>query len=41
MGLFEDWETETLHAQGWSRAGEPKAPPAPRVHPRVVPRGEG
>ncbi|WAU82496.1 DUF6300 family protein [Streptomyces sp. Qhu-G9] len=39
--LFEDWETETMHAEGWSRAAEPKAPPAPPVHPRLVPRGEG
>ncbi|WAU81449.1 DUF6300 family protein [Streptomyces sp. Qhu-G9] len=41
QGLFEDWETETMHAQGWSRAGEPEVPPAPLVHPRAVPRGEG
>ncbi|WP_326762757.1 DUF6300 family protein [Streptomyces phaeochromogenes] len=39
--LFEDWETETMHAQGWSRAAEPEAPPAPPVHPRLVPRGQG
>ncbi|WP_405778843.1 DUF6300 family protein [Streptomyces sp. NBC_01378] len=27
--LFEDWETETMHAHGWSRAPQPEAPPSP------------
>ncbi|GHA73222.1 hypothetical protein GCM10010372_84510 [Streptomyces tauricus] len=39
--LFEDWETETPHAHGWARAAEHEAPPAPPVHPRPVPRGQG
>ncbi|MFF1680776.1 DUF6300 family protein [Streptomyces sp. NPDC058256] len=39
--LFEDWETETMHAHGWSRAAEPEAPSAPPAHPRLVPRGTG
>ncbi|MDI6521702.1 DUF6300 family protein [Streptomyces coelicoflavus] len=25
--LFEDWETETMHAHGWARAPQPDAPP--------------
>jgi hypothetical protein len=24
--LFQDWETETMHAHGWARAQEPEAP---------------
>ncbi|MER6274406.1 DUF6300 family protein [Streptomyces sp900105755] len=28
--LFEDWETETMHAQGWARA--PRNPRLPSVH---------
>ncbi|MGW0572986.1 DUF6300 family protein [Streptomyces tauricus] len=39
--LFEDWETETMHAHGWARAAEPEAPPAQPVHPHLVPRGSG
>ncbi|MFK0112078.1 DUF6300 family protein [Streptomyces sp. NPDC091217] len=31
--LFEDWETETMHAHGWARAQEPEAPPSPLPHP--------
>ncbi|MFE7076479.1 hypothetical protein ACFU96_40970 [Streptomyces sp. NPDC057620] len=39
--LFEDWETEVMHAHGWARATEPEAPPSPQVHPGLVPRGHG
>ncbi|MET7575185.1 DUF6300 family protein [Streptomyces sp. NPDC005492] len=27
--LFEDWETETMHAHGWARAQPPEAPLSP------------
>ncbi|MFF4542144.1 hypothetical protein [Streptomyces aureus] len=37
--LFEDWETETMHSHGWSRALHPETPPA-RRH-RYVSRHKG
>ncbi|MFJ8158775.1 DUF6300 family protein [Streptomyces sp. NPDC094468] len=39
--LFEDWETETMHAQGWMPAPQPDAPPSPPTHLRLVPPGRG
>ncbi|MFF9627256.1 DUF6300 family protein [Streptomyces griseosporeus] len=39
--LFEDWETETMHAPGWTRAPRPEAPPSSPTHLRLVPRGSG
>ncbi|MFH8503563.1 DUF6300 family protein [Streptomyces flaveolus] len=39
--LFEGWECETMHAQGWSRATQPDAPPSPPAGLRLVPRGHG
>ncbi|MGJ5748582.1 hypothetical protein FB563_6101 [Streptomyces puniciscabiei] len=36
--LFEDWETENMHAHGWFRAPQLPSPPA---HLRLVPRGQG
>ncbi|GGK31532.1 hypothetical protein GCM10011583_74230 [Streptomyces camponoticapitis] len=39
--LFEDWETETMHAHGWARAPQPEATPGPTAHPSLVPRGQG
>jgi hypothetical protein len=39
--LFEDWETETMHAHGWARAPQPEAPPSSLVPLSLVPRGHG
>ncbi|MEN8651727.1 DUF6300 family protein [Streptomyces sp. 21So2-11] len=39
--LFEDWETETMHAQGWARTPQPDAPPSPPAPLSLVPRGQG
>ncbi|MFF8883176.1 DUF6300 family protein [Streptomyces flaveolus] len=39
--LFEDWETESMHAHGWARAPQPEAPPSPPAPLRLVPRGDG
>ena len=39
--LFEDWETETMHAHGWARAQEPAAPFSPPAPPGLTPRGRG
>ncbi len=39
--LFEDWETETMHAHGWSRTPQPEAPPSPPAHLSLVPCGRG
>ncbi|MEU0002164.1 DUF6300 family protein [Streptomyces microflavus] len=43
--LFEDWETETMHAKGWVRAPQPDAQPAAGPGSpaplRLVPRGHG
>ncbi|MEU2026155.1 DUF6300 family protein [Streptomyces sp. NPDC016469] len=39
--LFEDWEAETMHAHGWSRAPQPEAPSSPPAHVSLVPRGQG
>lgn len=30
--LFEDWESETMRAHGWTRPPEPGAPPSTPVH---------
>lgn len=40
-GLFEAWETETMHAHGWARAPEPDAAPGARPHLSLVPRDSG
>ncbi|WP_221360890.1 DUF6300 family protein [Streptomyces beigongshangae] len=39
--LFEDWETETMHAHGWARAQEPETPSSPPTPPGLTPRGRG
>ncbi|WP_055616342.1 DUF6300 family protein [Streptomyces phaeochromogenes] len=39
--LFEDWETETMHAHGWARAQEPEVPFSPPAPPGLTPRGRG
>lgn len=39
--LFEDWESETMHAHGWARAPQPETPPSPPAQPRLLPRGHG
>jgi hypothetical protein len=39
--LFEDWETETMHAHGWARAQKPEAPFSPPAPPGLTPRGRG
>ncbi|WP_143659728.1 DUF6300 family protein [Streptomyces pharetrae] len=39
--LFEDWETETMHAQGWARAEQPEAAACPPAPPGLTPRGRG
>ncbi|MGA5442448.1 DUF6300 family protein [Streptomyces griseoincarnatus] len=39
--LFEDWETETMHAHGWVRAQPPEAPASPPAPTWLTPRGEG
>jgi hypothetical protein len=40
--LFEDWETETMHAaHGWARAEQPEAPACPPAPPGLTPRGQG
>jgi SAM-dependent methyltransferase len=41
--LFEDWETETMHAHGWSRAEEQEGhvPVHPPIPPGLTPRGQG
>ncbi|OXZ02291.1 hypothetical protein BEH93_28950 [Streptomyces sp. 2R] len=42
--LFEDWETETMHAQGWvppQPAAQPAARPGSPAPLRLVPRGHG
>ncbi|WP_251021262.1 hypothetical protein [Streptomyces sp. ISL-98] len=41
LKLFEDWETETMHAHGWARAPQPEARPSPPAHLSLVPRGQG
>ncbi|MFD8421819.1 DUF6300 family protein [Streptomyces sp. NPDC059466] len=38
-GIFEDWETETMHAHGWAQAPQPEASPGARPHLRLVSRG--
>lgn len=40
-GLFEDWETETMHAHGWARAPQPSASPGPPARLRLVLDEEG
>ncbi|MFE4631392.1 DUF6300 family protein [Streptomyces mirabilis] len=39
--LFEDWETETMHAHGWARAAQHEAPVCPPAPPGLTPRGRG
>ncbi|WP_440581072.1 DUF6300 family protein [Streptomyces sp. PT19] len=39
--LFEAWETETMHAHGWTRVPQPEAPPSSPVPSHLVPRGHG
>ncbi|MFI1076259.1 DUF6300 family protein [Streptomyces puniciscabiei] len=39
--LFEDWESETMHAHGWARAPQPEGPPSPPVPLRLVSRRRG
>jgi hypothetical protein len=39
--LFEDWETETMHAHGWARAAQPAPPPSAPAPPGLAPRGRG
>jgi hypothetical protein len=39
--LFEDWETETMHAHGWARAAPPEAPASPPAPFGLTPRGRG
>lgn len=39
--LFEDWETETMHAHGWARADPPAVPASPPAPPGLTPRGRG
>ena len=37
--LFEDWESETMHAHGWSRVPQEAAPSGPLIPPGLTPRG--
>lgn len=39
--LFEDWETETMHAHGWARAPQLEPPTSPAPPPGLTPRGRG
>jgi hypothetical protein len=39
--LFEDWESETMHAHGWARAPQPEPPASPSAPPHLTPRGRG
>lgn len=39
--LFEAWETETMHADGWTRTPQPKAAPGARPHLTLVPPSSG
>jgi hypothetical protein len=39
--LFEDWETETMHAHGWARAPQSEAAPGARPHLTLIPPGSG
>ncbi|MFJ2163598.1 DUF6300 family protein [Streptomyces sp. NPDC087856] len=39
--LFEDWETETMHAHGWARTEQPQASPSPPAPGSLTPRGHG
>ncbi|MGW1041048.1 DUF6300 family protein [Streptomyces sp. NPDC002547] len=39
--LFEDWETETMHAHGWVRAQPSEAPASLPAPTWLTPRGEG
>ncbi|MFJ8786972.1 DUF6300 family protein [Streptomyces sp. NPDC102476] len=39
--LFEDWETETMHAHGWARAPQFAPPESPAPPPGLTPRGRG
>lgn len=37
--LFEAWETETMHAHGWTRAPQTEAVPGAKPHLSLVPPG--
>ncbi|MFE5753482.1 DUF6300 family protein [Streptomyces massasporeus] len=37
--LFEDWETETMHAHGWARAPRLAPPDGPTPPSALTPRG--
>ncbi|MER7982590.1 DUF6300 family protein [Streptomyces sp. NPDC095817] len=39
--LFEDWETETMHAHGWSRTPQTGTPDPAPAHLSLVPHSEG
>ncbi|MDX2576654.1 DUF6300 family protein [Streptomyces scabiei] len=39
--LFEDWETETMHAHGWARAPQLAPPDSPPPPSGLTPRGRG
>lgn len=37
--LFDDWETETVHAHGWARGRQLMPPESPARPPDLIPRG--
>ncbi|MCX5256730.1 DUF6300 family protein [Streptomyces canus] len=39
--LFENWETETMHAHGWARATQLAPPESPAPPTGLTPRGRG